>query len=60
MTTAARGFKRGDEDAEAEFVDDDLKMMLVLVGIALGGVCAATGVLSSVSDMITQGIRGLF
>jgi hypothetical protein len=41
-------------------VDEDLQLLLVLIFLAVGGVCVATGALSSLPDAIADAIRGLF
>jgi hypothetical protein len=41
-------------------MDDELQGLIALVVIAVGGVCMATGVLSTVVEMLGNAVRGLF
>jgi hypothetical protein len=41
-------------------VDEGLQGLLVLIAVAVGAVCMATGVLGSISETIADAIRSLF
>jgi hypothetical protein len=41
-------------------VDEGLQGLLVLIAVAVGGVCLATGILGAISETIADAIRSIF